>query len=261
MIVNKRICVTLSHIPTSICEIMAKPLIAYLRVSTSKQGHDGLGIEAQREAVRRHCRQSEGELLAEFVEVESGKCNDRPVMAQALAACRDQRATLVIAKLDRLGRSVSFIAGLMEAKVPFVAVDMPFATPLLLHVMAAFAEHERTQISARTKAALAAAKARGVELGKNGKVLAAKNRTEAIQFAETIRPAIDTARECGASTLFEIAAHLNTRGLRTRQGAEWQPMTVSRALTRLEDRVEPKRYAQELSSRLQCDVDQLGDQL
>ena len=212
---------------------MAKPLIAYLRVSTSKQGHDGLGIEAQREAVRRHCRQSEGELLAEFVEVESGKCNDRPVMTQALAACRDQRATLVIAKLDRLGRSVSFIAGLMEAKVPFVAVDMPFATPLLLHVMAAFAEHERTQISARTKAALAAAKARGVELGKNGKVLAARNRSEAVRFAMTTQTAIEDARIFGAKTLSEIATHLNSRGLRTRQETEWQPMTVSRVLRRL----------------------------
>ena len=127
---------------------MSQPFLSYLRVSTSKQGYDGLGIEAQREAVRRYCQQVGGELLGEYVEVESGKCNDRPIMAEALAACRDRRATLVIAKLDRLGRSVSFIAGLMDAKVPFVAVDMPFATPLLLHVMAAFAEHERTQISA-----------------------------------------------------------------------------------------------------------------
>ena len=189
---------------------MPQPFLSYLRVSSSKQGHDGLGIEAQREAVRRYCEQVQVDLLGEFVEVESGRCNDRPVMAQALAACRDQRATLVIAKLDRLGRSVSFIAGLMEAKVPFVAVDMPFATPLLLHVMAAFAEHEREMISLRTKAALAAAKARGVELGKNGKLLAARNRADAIQFALTIRPAIDNARADGAKTLIEISAHLNS---------------------------------------------------
>lgn len=212
---------------------MAQTFIAYLRVSTSKQGHDGLGIEAQREAVRRYCKHLHGELLSEFVEVESGKCNHRPVMAQAFAACQEQRATLVIAKLDRLGRSVSFIAGLMEARVPFVAVDMPFATPLLLHVMAAFAEHERTQISARTKAALAAAKARGVELGKHGKVLAAKNQTEAAQFAHAIYPAIVEARAKGASTLAEIAADLNRDGLRTRQGSEWHPMSVSRVLRRL----------------------------
>ena len=122
----------------------------------------------------------------------------------------------------------------MEAKVPFVAVDMPFATPLLLHVMAAFAEHERTQISARTKAALAAAKVRGVELGKHGKVLAAQNRAQAVQFANTIRPAIALARSDGARTLAQIALHLNQQGLKTRQGASWQAMTVSRALGRLE---------------------------
>lgn len=212
---------------------MPQPFIAYLRVSTSKQGHDGLGIEAQREAVKRYCNHLQSELLGEFVEVESGKCHDRPVMAQALGACRDQRATLIIAKLDRLGRSVSFIAGLMEAKVPFVAVDMPFATPLLLHVMAAFAEHERTQISARTKAALAAAKARGVVLGKSGKVLAAKNRTEAVEFANAVRPAIEDARSNGARTLMEIAAQLNAMGLRSRQGLDWHPMSVYRVLERL----------------------------
>lgn len=213
---------------------MAQSFIAYLRVSTSKQGHDGLGIEAQREAVRRYCNHLHGLLLGEFVEVESGKCNDRPVMAQALAACQDQRATLVIAKLDRLGRSVSFIAGLMEAKVPFVAVDMPFATPLLLHVMAAFAEHERTQISVRTKAALAAAKARGVELGKNGKALAAKNRADALDFALSTEHAIKAARASGAQTLGEIATYLNRRGLLTRERAQWHPMTVSRAIRRLQ---------------------------
>jgi DNA invertase Pin-like site-specific DNA recombinase len=213
---------------------MQQSYLSYLRVSTSKQGFDGLGIEGQREAVRRYCSQAQGELLGEFVEVESGKRNDRPVLAEALSACRDQRATLVIARLDRLGRSVSFISGLMEAKVPFVAVDAPFATPLLLHMMAAFAEHERTQISARTKAALAAAKARGVQLGTYGKTLAAKNRSEAVAFAETVRPAILTARTAGASTLAEIADHLNQCGLATREGASWNPMTVSRVIGRLD---------------------------
>jgi DNA invertase Pin-like site-specific DNA recombinase len=225
---------TFTYKPTKICEIMTHTFLSYLRVSTSKQGFDGLGIEAQREAVRRHCNQLHGQLIGEFVEIESGKRSDRPVLAEALAACKDHRATLIIAKLDRLGRSVSFIAGLMEAKVPFVAVDMPFATPLLLHVMAAFAEHERTQISARTKAALAAAKARGVQLGTHGKILAAKNRAEATQFAETIRPAIEAAREAGATTLAEIAAHLNQHGLHTRQGTEWRPMSVSRVFGRLQ---------------------------
>jgi DNA invertase Pin-like site-specific DNA recombinase len=212
---------------------MTQTLIAYLRVSTSKQGHEGLGIDAQREAVRRYCKQLHASLLEEFVEVESGKYSDRPVLSEALAACQRQRATLVIAKLDRLSRSVSFIAGLMDAKVPFVAVDMPFATPLLLHVMAAFAEHERSQISARTKAALAAAKARGVQLGKNGNILALANRSEAIAFAKGIQPTIDAARHLGANTLTEIAKRLNELGLKTRSGSSWHPMSVSRVLKRL----------------------------
>ena len=206
---------------------------SYLRVSTTKQGFDGLGVESQREAVRRYCSQIQGELLGEFVEVESGKRSNRPVLASALAACRSKRVTLVIAKLDRLGRSVSFIAGLMDAKVPFVAVDMPFATPLLLHVMAAFAQHEREMISARTRGALAAARARGVVLGKNGKVLAAQNRSAAQAHAERLRPAILRAREAGCLSLLEIADFLTTQGQQTASGGQWHPMTVKRVLDRL----------------------------
>lgn len=212
---------------------MPQLFLSYLRVSTEKQGFDGLGIEAQREAVRRYCDQNGGQLLGEFVEVESGKLDTRPVLADALAACRARKATLVIARLDRLGRSVSFIAGLMEARVPFVACDMPFATPLVLHVMAAFAEHERTQIAARTKAALAAAKARGVKLGTYGATLAAANKAEAMRFAETVRPAIEQARSQGQTTLTAIADHLNLNGVQTREGARWHPMAVSRVLKRL----------------------------
>ena len=151
-----------------------------------------------------------------------------------MAACRAQKATLVIAKLDRLSRSVSFIAGLMDAKVAFVAVDLPFATPLLLHVMAAFAEHERTQIAARTKAALAAAKARGVKLGAYGATLAAQHRADAQAFAETVRPAMMAARDQGHTTLAAIADHLNREGINSRDGALWYPMGVSRVLKRLD---------------------------
>lgn len=207
---------------------------SYLRVSTTKQGFDGLGVESQREAVRRYCDQVQGELLGEFVEVESGKRSNRPVLADALAACRTKRATLVIAKLDRLGRSVSFIAGLMDAKVPFVAVDMPFATPLLLHVMAAFAQHEREMISARTRGALAAARARGIVLGANGKVLAARNRAEAHAHAEGLRPAIIQAREAGCLSLPQIADFLTTQGYQTSAGGRWHPMSVRRVLGRLQ---------------------------
>lgn len=207
---------------------------SYLRVSTNKQGFDGLGIESQREAVRRYCDQVQGELLGEFVEVETGKRSDRPVLGSALSICRAKRATLVIAKLDRLGRSVSFIAGLMDAKVPFVAVDMPFATPLLLHVMAAFAQHEREMISCRTRSALAAAKAKGVILGANGKVLAARNRSEAQAHAESLRPAILQARAEGCQTLSQIGEHLTTQGCATTSGGKWHPMTVKRLVDRLD---------------------------
>lgn len=206
---------------------------SYLRVSTTKQGFDGLGVESQREAVRRYCNQVQGNLLGEFVEVESGKRNNRPVLEHALAACRAKRVTLVIAKLDRLGRSVSFIAGLMDAKVPFVAVDMPFATPLLLHVMAAFAQHEREMISGRTRAALAAARERGAILGANGKVLAAKHRAEAQAHAEGLRPAILQAREEGCLSLPQIADFLTSQGYQTAAGGKWHPMTVRRILDRL----------------------------
>lgn len=207
---------------------------SYLRVSTTKQGFDGLGVESQREAVRRYCHQDQGELLGEFVEVESGKRNNRTVLAKALAACRARRATLVIAKLDRLGRSVSFIAGLMDAGVPFVAVDMPFATPLLLHVMAAFAQHEREMISARTRGALAIAKSRGVVLGANGKVLAARNRSAAIAHAEKMRFAVCQAREAGCLTLQQIGDFLTAEGYQTSSGGKWHPATVKRILDRLE---------------------------
>src|SRR5712671_6423852 len=139
--------------------------VAYFRVSTDKQGASGLGLEAQREAVARYVAGAAGVIVAEFQEIESGKRNDRPQIAAALAACRLRRATLIIAKLDRLARNVHFISSLMESGVEFVAVDFPQANRLTVHILAAVAEHEATMISARTKAALAAAKARGVKLG------------------------------------------------------------------------------------------------
>ena len=131
--------------------------VAYYRVSTDRQGESGLGLDAQRQAVTRHIG---GNPAAEFKEIESGKRHgNRPQLAAALAECRQRRATLVIAKLDRLGRNVAFISALMESNVDFVCCDNPHATKLLLHMLAAFAEHEREAISQRTRAALAAAKA------------------------------------------------------------------------------------------------------
>src|SRR5712691_6826905 len=139
--------------------------IAYLRVSTDKQGHSGLGIEAQRKAVSDYLDGGNWQLLAEHVEIESGKRSDRPQLTAALAHAKATGAMIVIAKLDRLARNVAFISNLMESGVEFVAVDMPMANRLTVHVLAAVAEHEREAISARTKAALAAAKARGQKLG------------------------------------------------------------------------------------------------
>ena len=138
--------------------------ISYIRVSTARQGRSGLGLDAQREAIRLHI--GAGKIAAEFVEIESGKSADnRPQLAAALAACKLRGATLVIAKLDRLSRNVAFIATMMDSGVDFVAVDFPQANRLTLHILAAVAEHEREAISARTIAALAAAKRRGIVLG------------------------------------------------------------------------------------------------
>src|ERR1700686_138532 len=139
--------------------------ISYLRVSTARQGVSGLGLEAQRESVASYLNGGRWSLVQEVVEVESGKRNDRPAIAEALRLCRLHRATLVIAKLDRLARNVHFISSLMESGVDFVAVDFPQANRLTVHILAAVAEHEASMISARTKAALAAAKARGTTLG------------------------------------------------------------------------------------------------
>ena len=136
--------------------------VAYYRVSTDRQGRSGLGLEAQRRAVLDFLDGGRWELVEEFQEVESGKRNDRPELARALAACRLHDATLIIAKLDRLARNVAFVSNLMESRVEFVAVDFPQANRLTVHILAAVAEHEREMISQRTRAALAAAKARGV---------------------------------------------------------------------------------------------------
>ena len=212
---------------------MQAEYISYLRVSTSSQGISGLGLEAQRVAVAQYVAGCSGLLIAEHVEVESGRLRDRPLLRAALAACRSTGATLAIAKLDRLARSVHFISGLMEARVSFVAVDMPFATPLMLHIMAAFAQHEAEMISARTKAALAAAKARGVVLGANGAKLAVANRAAAATFALTLREPMDQLRAAGAVTFQGLADGLNARGLRTREGGAWCPTKVQRVVRRL----------------------------
>jgi DNA invertase Pin-like site-specific DNA recombinase len=207
--------------------------IAYYRVSTDRQGRSGLGLDAQRETVSQFLAGRTASVIAEFVEIESGGKSDRPKLRDALDACQREKATLLIAKLDRLARSVAFISALMEAKTNFLAVDMPHASRLVLHVMAAFAEHEREMIRERTKAALAAAKARGVRLGANGAVLAARHRHDATVFAHEIAQAVGSLIASGACTTAAIAAGLNSVGLRSRQGGRWHPASVARVLDRL----------------------------
>src|ERR1700734_4365543 len=136
--------------------------VAYYRVSTAKQGASGLGLEAQQESVRSYLNGGRWKMVDEVTEIESGKRNDRPALAQALSLCRLHKATLIIAKLDRLARNLNFISNLMESAVEFTAVDFPQANRLSIHILAAVAEHEAAMISARTKSALQAARARGV---------------------------------------------------------------------------------------------------
>ena len=210
-----------------------KKYVSYLRVSTTRQGHSGLGIDAQRAAVSDYLKGSDGELIAEFVEVESGSRKARPVLVQSIAQARNSGATLLIAKLDRLGRNVAFVSSLMESGVDFVAADAPYANKLMIHILSAFAEYERELISQRTKDALQAAKARGVRLGANGVVLARENQDQAMEAAEPLREAVQTAQAAGHRTLAEISHALNAAGLRTRFDAAWSPGTTDRLLKRL----------------------------
>ena len=223
----------------------APRFVAYYRVSTDKQGASGLGLEAQRDAVGRHVAGAGGIVVADFTEVETGtNKRHRPQMAEALAACRLRRAVLIIAKLDRLARNVHFISGLMESGVEFVACDNPHATRVLIHVMAAFAEHEAEMISARTIAALAAAKARGVKLGnpnlrpgcRGDALRAARARRDlADSYAGDVKPYLDRARRAGCRSLGELADALSACGVKTPMGGEiWSREQVRRVIARIE---------------------------
>jgi DNA invertase Pin-like site-specific DNA recombinase len=222
-----------------------KRAVAYLRVSTAKQGRNGLGIEAQRQAVQAFAAAHGFALRAELVEVETGKGADaldrRPQLAAALQAARKlgKGTPILVARLDRLSRDVAFVSGLMAQRVPFVVAELGAdADPFMLHLYAALAEKERALISVRTKAALQAAKARGVRLGNRVNLDEARQRGRAVQAAEAARharnllPVIREAQAAGAGTLAEIAAALNARGVPTARGSSWAPMTVKRVLDR-----------------------------
>jgi DNA invertase Pin-like site-specific DNA recombinase len=216
---------------------MRGQFVAYYRVSTDRQGKSGLGLEAQRTAVMGYLNGGNWELAGEFTEIESGKRNDRPQLSAAISLAKKLKGTLVIAKLDRLARNVALISGLMESKVDFVAVDMPDANRLTVHILAAVAEHEREMISQRTKAALQAAKARGVRLGcpnpTKGAVLAASIlRERADIFAANVLPVIRQVQAAGILTLGGIAEALNARGIRTARGGAWYAATVRNVMAR-----------------------------
>ena len=219
-----------------------KPIVAYIRVSTSQQGRSGLGIEAQREALARFARGEGFEIVAEFVEVETGKGSDaldrRPELAAALARARSLRCPVAVAKLDRLSRDVHFISGLMAHRVPFVVAELgPDVDPFVLHLYAALAEKERALIAGRTKSALAAAKAKGVKLGNpklgeaRGHAVAAL-KAEAERAAANVLPIIAEVQKSGATTLRAIADALNARGVPTPRGGKWYAMSVRNVLTR-----------------------------
>ena len=210
---------------------MSQEFVAYYRVSTDRQGRSGLGLEAQQAAVRGYL--SATPPMAEFTEIETGKRNDRPALKQALALCRKRKARLVIAKLNRLSRNLAFIATMMDSGVEFVAVDNPHATRLTLHILAAVAEHEREMIADRTKAALQAAKARGIRLGRNGADrLAPAYRAEAIERARQLAPQLAELKSAGMSAR-QMAVQLTARGIPTPTGARWHAQTVIRMLDRV----------------------------
>lgn len=220
-------------------------IVAYYRVSTSKQGKSGLGLEAQEQAVTAYATSSGCEVIESFTEIESGKNNNRPKLDEALELCEITGARLVIAKLDRLSRSVAFLSGLMEAKVKFTACDNPEASELTIHILAAVAEAERKAISERTKVALKAAKDRGQILG-NPRIAqaraacdvkaATRKATEARMIASKTRAdkvmrVIQKARENGSHTLQSIADYLNDKtSIRTSRGSLWTRTSIQRVL-------------------------------
>ena len=213
--------------------------IAYHRVSTDRQGKSGLGLDAQKEAVIAYLNGGGWSLVGEYTEVETGRSpakltlDKRPQLRAALAQAKKDKATLIIAKLDRLARNVAFVSALMESGVEFVAADMPSANRFMLHVYAAMGEEEGRRIAERTKAALQAAKARGVKLGVTGAQRAAENQAEADAFAENLRATINDLKAQGVTSVRATADRLNAFGIPTARGGRWHATSVARLFERL----------------------------
>jgi DNA invertase Pin-like site-specific DNA recombinase len=223
---------------------MAKQMVSYIRVSTARQGRSGLGLEAQRTALAKFAEAEGLQIVAEHIEVESGKGADaldwRPQLAAALATARKRKCPVTVAKLDRLSRDVAFVSGLMAQRVPFIVAELGSdADPFMLHLYAALAEKERALISQRTRDALKAAKARGVALGnpRLAEVRAravAGNKAEADRFAANVKPIIEQIKASGATSLRAIARALDARGVPTARGGSWTPVQVSAIVQRTE---------------------------
>lgn len=222
---------------------MAGVYVSYLRVSTDRQGRSGLGLEAQRWAVTDYLDGGRWTLISELVEIESGARNDRPRLAEALALCRLHGATLLIAKLDRLSRDAHFLLGLQKAGVRFVAADMPEANEMVVGIMAVVAQAERKMISARTRAALAAVKARGKILGNPANLTnqaTGRERSVAVRIrtadtrAADLAPIVAGIRQAGATSLRQIAACLNERAIPTARGGTWSAAQVQHLIARIE---------------------------
>lgn len=222
-----------------------KPIVAYYRVSTSEQGRSGLGLEAQRDAVRRFAEAEGFEVMAEFTEIETGKGADalerRPQLAAALAEARrhGRDCAVAVSKLDRLSRDVHFVSGLMAERVPFIVAELGVdADAFILHLYAALAEKERRLISERTKAGLQAARVRGVRLG-NPRLaecragVNARRVADADTFAASVEPHIRRAKAKGAKSLHQIAAALNAANVATARGSQWKAQTVANVLRRV----------------------------
>ena len=220
--------------------------VAYYRVSTEAQKRSGLGLEAQQAAVRSLCASRGWEVIAEYTERESGKRDDRPRLQQALQDVKLTGATLVVAKLDRLSRSVAFLSALQDSGAPFIAADMPEANELTVHIMAAVAQSERKAIGKRTKEALAAAKARGKKLGnpngaaalhragKGNSAAVAKVQDRAQAFAESLRDTLGDLRAAGITSYSAIASELNRRHIQSARGGQWHASSVRNLLSRLD---------------------------
>jgi DNA invertase Pin-like site-specific DNA recombinase len=220
-----------------------KPIVSYIRVSTAKQARSGLGLEAQHDALARFAEAEGFEIVAEYVEVETGKGDDalerRPQLAAALAKAHKRRCAVVVAKLDRLSRDVAFISRLMAERVPFIVAELgPDVDPFMLHIYAALAEKERRLIGARTKAALKVAKARGVVLG-NPRLddtrdkAVASTKAEADRFAQNVAPIIRQIQASGVASHRAIARALSARGVATARGGEWTAVQVGAILRRV----------------------------